>query len=101
MLRSSSQNSLSEFRSTPEMQHAPDPAVKDNSTKESPMSSQAFVRTNTLRPNLAASVLWAVFYHVGNGVASFGRRFMKALRETRQRQADQIIRRYRSVIDED
>ena len=100
MLRDSSQNSLSEFRSTPGMQHAPDPAVKDNSTKESQMS-QAFVRTNALRPNLAASVLWALFYHVGNGVASFGRRFMKALCETRQRQAEQIIRRYRSLINDD
>ena len=65
------------------------------------MSSQAFVRTNGLRPNLAATMLLALFYHVGNGVAAFSRRFMIALRETRRSQADQIIRRYRSMIDDD
>ncbi len=63
------------------------------------MPSQTFVPASGLRPNLAASVLWALFCHVRNGLAAFGERFMTALRETRQRQADQIIRRYRSADD--
>jgi hypothetical protein len=101
MLRNSSQNSLSEFRSTSRTQHAPDPVAKTKLTKESQMSSQAFVRTNELRSNLAATVLLALLYHVGNGVAAFGRRFMIALRETRRSQAEQIVRRYGSMIDDD
>ena len=99
MLRTSSQNSLLEMRSDSQMPHTPDPAVKANLTKESAMSSQAFVRTSGLRPNLAAALL-ALLGYVRNGLTAFGSRFMRALCETRQRQADQILRRYRSLIDE-
>jgi hypothetical protein len=67
---------------------------------EEKMSSQILAHTNGRRPNLAGSALEALARPVIDGLSAFARRFMAALHESRQRQADRLIRRYGDLIDD-
>ena len=63
------------------------------------MSSQTLIHTNRPRSHLAGSTLGALAHHVLGGLLALGRRFMNALYESRLRQANQVIRQYRHLID--
>lgn len=64
------------------------------------MSLQAVTQANEHRSGLADATLVNFARRINNGLSAFGRRFMDALRETRQRQANQAIRQYRHLIDD-
>ena len=64
------------------------------------MSSQILARANGWRSNLTGSALEALARPVINGLSAFARRFMAALHESRQREADRLIRRYGDLIDD-
>ena len=64
------------------------------------MSSQILIHTNGSRSGLASSALGTLVRHIIGGLSAFCRRFMNALYETRQRQANQVVRQYRHLIDD-
>jgi hypothetical protein len=66
---------------------------------ERKMSSQTVIQANARRPGLAGSILVNLACHLIHGLSALASRFMHALHESRQRQADQVIRRYRHLID--
>jgi hypothetical protein len=106
MLRSSSEQSLSGLTLNIQS-HGPDEtgparesAAKTQMLMESKMSSQTVIHANGRRPSLAASMLVALVGHINDGLSAFARRFMHALHESRQRQANQVIRQYRYLIDD-
>jgi len=66
---------------------------------ERKMSSQIVIQANARRPSLAGSILVNLACHSIHGLSALASRFMHALHESRQRQADQVIRRYRHLID--
>jgi hypothetical protein len=67
---------------------------------ERKMSSQAVTHTNARRPSLVGPMLVTIFCHINDGLTAFARRFMDALHESRLRQANQVIRQYRHLIDD-
>jgi hypothetical protein len=67
---------------------------------ESKMSSQTVIQVQASRPSFAGSVLVNFVRHITDGLSAFGGRFMCALHESRQRQANQVLRRYRHLIDD-
>ena len=64
------------------------------------MSSQILLRTNMSRASLVRSALVIAADRINEGLSAFVRRFMDALTESRQRQAEQVMRRYRDLIDD-
>ena len=64
------------------------------------MSSQAVTPANARRPSLVGPMLATIFCHINDGLFVFARRFMGALHESRLRQANQVIRQYRHLIDD-
>jgi hypothetical protein len=66
---------------------------------ERKMSLQTLTHTNDHRLSPAGSALLTFFRHIAGGLSEFGTRFMKALCESRQRQANQVIRQYQHLID--
>ena len=67
---------------------------------ENEMSSQILVRTNMSRTRLVRAALVIFADRIHEGLSAFARRFMDALRESRQRQAEQVMRRYRDLMDD-
>jgi hypothetical protein len=67
---------------------------------ERTMSSQTVIQAQASRPSFAGSVLVNFARHITDGLSAFGGRFMCALHESRQRQANQVLRRYRDLIDD-
>jgi hypothetical protein len=105
MLRNFSENSFSDRASNYETR-GPDvsvcarsPAAESQMLMERKMSLQTLPRTNDRRFSLAGSALLTLFRQVTGGLLAFGTLFMKALCESRQRQANQVIRQYRHLID--
>jgi hypothetical protein len=105
MLRNFSENSFSDRASNYETR-GPDvsvcarsPAAESQMLMERKMSLQTLTHTNDHRFGLAGSALLTFFRHITGGLSSFGTRFMDALRESRQRQANQVIRQYQHLID--
>ena len=105
MLRRSSDNSLSGLPPSPQTisseraERTRDPATDSMTPMEEKMSSQTLVNTNIRRPNHTVAALAVLIRPVVLGLAAFAVRFMKALHESRQRQADAVIRRYRHLTD--
>jgi hypothetical protein len=104
MLRNFSENSFADRASNFET-HGPggserDPVAESQMLMERKMSLQAFTPTNERRSSLDGSALVNLARHINDGLSAFGRRFMDALRETRQRQANQVIRQYQHLIDD-
>lgn len=64
------------------------------------MSSQTFVHTDVRRSSLVGSALATLARHIIDGLSAIGRRFMDALCESQQRRANEVIRRYRHLIDD-
>jgi hypothetical protein len=64
------------------------------------MSSQILIHPNGPRSSLTGSALGTFARHIIGGLSAFARRFMNALYETRQRQANQVVRQYRHLIDD-
>jgi hypothetical protein len=106
MLRGSSEHSLSGL--PPKLQtqgpeksaRAREPAADTQMLMERKMSSQAVTHTNARRPSLVGPMLVTIFCHINDGLTAFARRFMDALHESRLRQANQVIRQYRHLIDD-
>jgi hypothetical protein len=105
MLRSSSEHSLSglssniQTRDPDGAERARDPAAESQMLMERKMSSQTYIHTNEHRSSLADSALVNFARRISDGLSAFGRRFMNALCESRQRQANQVLRQYRHLID--
>lgn len=105
MLRNFFENSFSDGasnsqpRSSDGSEGTHHPAAESQKLMEREMSSQTFTHTNEHSSGLVDSALATFFCHVTNGLSAFGRRFMNALCESRQRQADRAIRQYRHLID--
>ena len=105
MFRRSSEYSLSELLSNIETrgpdrtERACDLAVESQIPMERKMSSQILAHTDAPRSSPAGSALGTLARHIVGALAAFARRFMNALYESRLRQANQVIRRYRHLID--
>ena len=105
MLRNFSENSFSDRASNSEIrgpngnERARETVAESQMLMERKMSSQTFTYTNEHRSSLAGSALVTIFRHITGGLSAFGACFMDALRESRQRQANQVIRQYRHLID--
>lgn len=105
MLKSFSENSLSGLSSNSQTRgpdragRAPCPAVEPQTLMESKMSSQTLVQANVRRSSLARSALVIFAVRINGHVSAFTTLFMDALCESRLRQAEQVIRRYRHLID--
>jgi hypothetical protein len=100
MLRRSSEHLLSESQSDIQTaERAPEPAVESQTPMERKMSSQTFVQANAPRSSRAGSSLETFARPAIDGLLALARRFMIALCKSRQRQADQVIQRYRHLID--
>ena len=67
---------------------------------ETEISSQTLVRTNANRASLVPSALVIVAGRINEDLSAFARRFMDALSESRRRQAEQVMRQYRDLIDD-
>jgi hypothetical protein len=104
MLRRTSEHSLSESQSDIQghglkaAARAPEPAVQPQTPMERKMS-QTFIQANAPRSGRVGSSPEALARPVIDGLLALARRFMIALCESRQRQADQVIQRYRHLID--
>lgn len=99
MLRSPSENSFSGLPSNIQTR-GHDPAMESETLMERKMSSQTFVHTNVRRSSFVGSALGTLARHIIDGLSAIGRRFMEALYELRQRQANEVIRRHRHLIDD-
>lgn len=91
--------SNSHLRGLDRAERAPCLAVESQTLMEKQMSSQTLVRANVSRPGLARSALVILAFRINEHVSGFAKRFMDALCESRLRQAEQVIRRYRHLID--
>ena len=104
MLRRPSEHPLSpsniEVRGPDGVEGACGLTVESQTPMERIMSSQILIHTHEPRTSLAGSAPGTLARLVADGLLRFARRFMVALRESRQRQADQIIRQCRQLIDE-
>ena len=106
MRKDFSENSLSGLSSSSQT-HGPDrtgrapyPTVESQMLMETEILSQTLVRTNANRASLVPSALVIVAGRINEGLSAFARRFMDALGESRRRQAEQVMRQYRDLIDD-
>jgi hypothetical protein len=105
MLRNFSENSFSNrtpnfrTRGPDENELVGEPAAESQTLMERKMSSQTFTHTSEHRSRLANSALVNFARHISDGLSAFGTRFMNALYESRRRQANQVLRQYRHLID--
>ena len=105
MLRHPSDQSLSglalhaQTRDPDGVQRAPEPTADSQTRMESKMSSQTFIQTDVPRSSGTGPSLRTLVRPITGGLAAFARQFMVALHKSRQRQADQVIQRYRHLID--
>jgi len=93
-------SSSSQTHSPDRTERTPYPAVESQMLMENEMSSQILLRTNMSRASLVRSALVIAADRINEGLSAFVRRFMDALTESRQRQAEQVMRRYRDLIDD-
>jgi hypothetical protein len=63
------------------------------------MSSQTFIQTDVPRSSGPGPSLKTLVRPITGGLSGLARRFLAALHESRQRQADQVIRRYSHLIN--
>lgn len=73
--------------------------MEQQTLMENEMSSQTLVRSNATRFDLVRYAASTFACRINGHIAVLIGRFMAALCETRQRQADQAIRQYRHLID--
>ncbi len=99
MLRNSCENSLSDRVSNPEERRRSSQS-ESQMLMETKMSLQTFTHAGERRSSLAGPALVKFARRMNDGLWAFGRRFMHALHESRQRQANQVIQRYRHLIDD-
>jgi len=80
-------------------ERAPRPAMELQTLMESQMSSQIFERSNVSRPGPVRSALVVLACNINERLSAFAGRFMDALCRSRQRHAEEVMRRYRHLID--
>lgn len=99
MLRNLSENSLSD-RVSNSAERRRSSQSESQMLMETKMSLQTFTHADERRSSLAGPALVNFARRMNDGLSALGRRFMQALHESRQRQANQVIRRYRHLIDD-
>jgi hypothetical protein len=105
MLRRSSEHPLSgspsgiQTRGLESAERAPEPTAESQTPLERKMSSQSSIQANASQLSRAGASLETLARPVIDGLSAFARRFRNALCESRQQEANQVLRRYRHLID--
>jgi hypothetical protein len=106
MLRSSLEQSLSgpapkvQTQGADKAGRASQSSADMQNLMERKMSLQTVVQAQASRPSFAGPMPANFVRHIVVALSAFASRFIEALHESRQRQADQVTRRYRHLIDD-